>query len=152
MRPRIEEWKPAANSPDLTGLRVLVVEDDLDVQLFLCLSLQQFGAEVEGAASVPEAMQILPKFKPHVLVSDIAMPGEDGNALIRRIRLLSQGEGGGVPALAVTALSATEDRSRALWAGFQMYVRKPVDPQDLAERVARLAGPELGEAEAAAAA
>jgi len=142
MNPRVQEWKPAANSPDLTGLRVLVVEDDLDVQLFLCLSLQQFGAEVEGAASAPEAMEILPKFKPHVLVSDIAMPGEDGNALIRRIRLLSQGEGGSVPAMAVTALSATEDRSRALWAGFQMYVRKPVDPQDLAERVARLADPD----------
>lgn len=149
MRPKNQEWKPATDSPDLTGLRVLVVEDDLDVQLFLCLSLQQFGAEVEGAASVQEAMEILPRFKPSVLVSDIAMPGEDGNALIRRIRLLSQGEGGSVPALAVTALSAAEDRSRALWAGFQMYVRKPVDPQDLAERVARLAGPDLESAAAA---
>jgi len=125
------------------------VEDDLDVQLFLCLSLRQFGAEVEGASSVSEAMEILPRFKPHVLVSDIAMPGEDGNALIRRIRLLSQGEGGSVPALAVTALSAAEDRSRALWSGFQMYVRKPVDPQDLAERVARLAGPDVRSAAAA---
>ncbi len=130
-------------SPDLSGFRVLVVEDDLDVQRFLCIALEQYGAEVKGASSSPEAMETLVVFKPHVLVSDIAMPGEDGYVLVRRVRLLPRDEGGHIPAVAVTALTEPETRARALWAGFQMFVRKPVDPQDLAERVSRLIGPDL---------
>ena len=102
------------------------------------------------AASGPQAIEALTPFRPHVLVSDIQMPGQDGFTLIRSVRLLPREQGGRVPAIALTAIyTEPEDRARLLWAGFQMYVRKPVDPQDLASRVARLAAPEEPEASCA---
>jgi CheY-like chemotaxis protein len=127
----------------LKGVRVLIVEDDAEVRSFLARALEAFGAAVRAAASGPEAIEALTPFRPYVLVSDIQMPGQDGFTLIRAVRRLSKEQGGRVPAIALTAIyTEPEDRARLLWSGFQMYVRKPVDPQDLASRVAKLATPE----------
>jgi CheY-like chemotaxis protein len=126
---------------DLTGVRVLVVEDDPDTQQLFCTTLRTFGAEAKGAYSVAEAMETIHTFNPDVLVADIGLPDEDGYALIRRVRTLPPEQGGGIPAMAVTAFVRPEDRARALWKGFQMHVPKPIDPEDLVDRVAKLVAP-----------
>jgi CheY-like chemotaxis protein len=128
-------------SRDLTGVRVLVVEDDPDTQHLFCTTLRTFGAEAKAACSVAEAMETLHTFNPDVLVADIGLPDEDGYALIRRVRTLPAEQGGGIPAMAVTAFVRPEDRARALWKGFQMHVPKPIDPEDLVDRVAKLIAP-----------
>jgi two-component system CheB/CheR fusion protein len=115
------------NPPELNGLRVLVVDDDADSLEALVEMLSQAGAEVRAAPSAAEAMRVLEEFGPQVLVSDIAMPGEDGYSLLRRIRALGPEQGGNIPALALTALAGEEDRRRALSAGFQMHLAKPAD-------------------------
>jgi len=125
---------------NLEGLRVLVVEDDDDARYFLTLVLSQFGAVVKGAGSASEAMEILSAFKPDVLVSDIGMPFENGYSLIRRIRGLKPEQGSRTPAVAVTAFVTPDDRARALNAGFQVHVSKPIHPEELARIVASLAG------------
>jgi signal transduction histidine kinase/CheY-like chemotaxis protein len=123
----------------LAGLRVLAVEDDeatLDALTEL-LTLQ--GADVAGAPSVDRALETLPRFRPDVLVSDIGMPERDGYELIREIR--AQGHGAAeLPAVAVTAFAGPEDRRRALAAGFQVHLAKPVDPRELTHVIASLAG------------
>jgi CheY-like chemotaxis protein len=129
------------DSRNLSGVRVLVVEDDADTQQLFCTTLATFGAEVKGAFSVAEAMETIVKFNPDVLVADIGLPDEDGYALIRRVRTLPAEQGGGIPAMAVTAFARPEDRARALWKGFQMHVPKPIDPEDLVDRVAKLIAP-----------
>jgi CheY-like chemotaxis protein len=78
--------------------------------------------------------------KPDLLVSDIAMPGEDGYSLIRKVRALNAEQGGQIPALALTAYARAEDRTRAIAAGFQLHIAKPVNPEELAAVVANLAG------------
>jgi CheY-like chemotaxis protein len=94
---------------------------------------------VETAESAASGLEAVRRVRPDVLVSDIAMPGEDGYALIRRMRALRPGEGGGIPSIALTAYTRTEDRTRALAAGFTTHVGKPVNPQDLVAAVANLA-------------
>jgi PAS domain S-box-containing protein len=124
--------------PPLAGLRVLAVEDDeatLDALTEL-LSLQ--GADMAAAASVNEALGLLAAFDPHVLVSDIGMPERDGYDLIREIRALGR-DAGDLPAIAVTAFASPEDRQRALAAGFQVHLAKPVDPRELTDVIAELA-------------
>ena len=91
-----------------------------------------------GTASV--ALETLQRLKPNVLVSDIGMPGEDGYALIRKVRLLDAEQGGQIPAVALTAYARAEDRINALGAGFQLHIPKPVNPEELAAVVANLAG------------
>ena len=86
-----------------------------------------------------EALDVLPDFKPDVLVSDIRMPGEDGYTLIRRIRALDS-NAGGLPAVALTALAHPEDRRRALTAGYQSFVPKPVEVDELAAVIRRVSG------------
>ena len=131
----------AGKSMGLSGVRVLVVEDDPDTQQLFCTTLRMFGAEAQGAYAVAEAMEMILTFNPDVLVADIGLPDEDGYALIRRVRTLPAEQGGGIPAMAVTAFVRPEDRARALWKGFQMHVPKPIDPQDLVDRVAMLVAP-----------
>jgi signal transduction histidine kinase len=121
------------------GLRVLVVDDEPDAREMLALVLGGCGAEVTAVASAREALEALPRLRPDVLISDLAMPGEDGYALIRRVRALPAEEGGRVPAAALTAYALAEDRARALSAGFQIHVPKPVDPAELAAVVENLA-------------
>jgi PAS domain S-box-containing protein len=124
---------------DLTGVHVLVVEDDDDSRELLMSILVKCGARVSGADSGHAALEIFETDVPDVLVSDIGMPGMDGYSLIRRIRALDIAAGQRVPALALTAYARTEDRRRALAEGFQMHLAKPADPSEFAMAVASLA-------------
>jgi CheY-like chemotaxis protein len=114
----------------LKDLRVLFVDDDLRVREVVWEVLQYAGACVALAASAAEAMEAIDTFKPHVIVCDITMPVEDGYSFIRRLR--SREAKGGlrparIPAMALTAHATVNDRRRALAAGFQQYVTKPID-------------------------
>jgi CheY-like chemotaxis protein len=123
----------------LDGLRVLVVDDDPDLRELLVESLAPTGAVLATAASAAEAMAEFRRCPPHVLISDIGMPGESGLDLIRRVRALPREAGGLVPAAALTAYASEADRRAALEAGYQLHIAKPVDPMDLCELVAKLA-------------
>lgn len=127
----------AGASLPLAGLRVLAVEDDCDTLEVMAELLSMRGAEVVSAASAAEALEALQRFDPDVLVSDIGMPERDGYDLIRDIRGLGRGPDD-LPAVAVTAFTSPEDRRRALAAGFQVHLAKPVDPSELTAVVARL--------------
>ncbi|AFZ00295.1 ATP-binding protein [Calothrix sp. PCC 6303] len=128
------------NTPSLTGICVLIVDDEADSRDFLVTVLQQCDAEVIAVASVAEALTAISQHHPQVLVSDIGMPGEDGYSLIRKIRKLSPGEGGKIPAAALTAYARPEDRVRAIREGFQLHLPKPIEPAELAAVVASLVG------------
>ena len=132
--PAIEEIAPG----DLTGLKVLVVDDEPDARSLIKRLLQDCHASVVTAGSADEAMQMLFRDTPHVLVSDIGMPGEDGYTLIRRIRSMT-GASALVPAIAVTAYARIEDRMKAIHAGFQLHLSKPVEPIELVAMVHSLA-------------
>lgn len=123
----------------LTGLRILAVDDDPDALQMLTVALTGSGAEVKTAVSAAEGLSELQLYKPDVLVSDIAMPGEDGYSLIKKVRALPVEEGGAIPAVALTALVRGEDRTRALETGFQMFVPKPVEPVELIAAIADIA-------------
>ncbi len=124
----------------LAGLRVLVCEDDADSRELLQAVLAGEGASVVVAAAAGEAIEHLREFRPDVLVSDIGLPVVDGYSLMRQVRGLSPEEGGRTPAIALTAYAGSEDARQAFLAGYQLHVAKPVDPTDLAARVANLAG------------
>lgn len=128
----------SAEVPDLAGLRVLLVDDEPDTLEILRVMLNQFGANVRGAASTNDALEAFLAWKPDVLVSDLGMPGEDGFALIGKVRALTPEQGGDIPAAALTAHVREEDRTKALAAGYQTHLKKPVDPTKLAAAVARL--------------
>ena len=125
---------------DLSSVHVLVVDDEPDGREAIARVLSMYRAEVATASSVREALACFNQSPPDVLVSDIGMPGEDGYDLIRLVRQLPPGEGGRVPAIALTAFAREEDRLRAIEAGFQIHASKPVQPGELAAAVARLAG------------
>ncbi|QRO01724.1 PAS domain-containing protein [Archangium violaceum] len=129
---------PEQHLPELSGVRVLVVDDELDTRELLRTLLEERKAEVTVATCVAEAFESLVRTPPSLLVSDIGMPGEDGYALIRRVRALPPERGGQVPAAALTAFTRLEDRTRALAAGFQVHVPKPVDPTELVMSLANL--------------
>jgi CheY-like chemotaxis protein len=138
-RPRTPQPWQAPGRSALTGLRVLVVDDEADAREMLTLVLARTGAEVTAVGSVREALDAMEEWRPNVLVSDVGMPGEDGYALIQRVRGLSPDRGGLVPAVALTAYARAEDRTRILASGFQMHVPKPVDPGELITVVESLA-------------
>ena len=123
--------------PDLRNLRVLLVDDEPDAREVISAALEQFGAEVSTAPSASEALRALRSSAAHVLVADIGMPGEDGYSLIQRIREMD-GDLGALPAIALTAYAGDVDRQRALDAGFQIHLAKPVEPGVLAQAVAVL--------------
>ena len=125
---------------DLSGVKVLVVDDDSDARSLISRLLTQCHAEVSTAASAAEGLDQLKTFKPHVLVSDIGMPHTDGYQFIREVRKLPTEDGGKTPAVALTAFARSEDRTRAMMAGFQVHVAKPIEPQELAATVCSLAG------------
>ncbi len=134
------EPPPASEGvPTLLGTRVLVVDDDADARELLRSILAQRGASVRTAGSAAEALAQLEARVPDVLVSDIGMPGQDGYGLIREVRLLPREKGGHVPALALTAFARSDDRRRAISAGFHMHLAKPVEPAELVTVVASLA-------------
>jgi CheY-like chemotaxis protein len=122
----------------LAGLNILVVDDDDDTRFYITTVLEADGATVMAVASAAAARQVLPELQPDLLICDIAMPGEDGYTLIRKIRALKPDIGGQVLAIALTAYGDTEDRIRALEAGFQTHVAKPIDPEELVAIVVSL--------------
>ena len=137
------EGAPAPVAPDaslLGGVRILVVEDEADSREILDDLLRAWGAEVTTAASGPEALVALNVSTPDVLVSDVGMPGMDGYELLREVRQRGDGEGGRVPAVALTAYADAESRRLALEAGFEEHVAKPAEPKVLLAAVARLVG------------
>jgi PAS domain S-box-containing protein len=125
--------------PSLLGTKVLVVDDDADARELLRSILAQSGASVRTAGSAAEALEQFESRQPDVLVSDIGMPGRDGYDLIRHIRARSSESGGHVPALALTAFARSDDRRRAIGAGFHMHLAKPVEPAELVTVVSSLA-------------
>ena len=130
----------ATDGIDLGGLKVLVVDDDADSALVFRRILGERGATVFVADSAEAGLASLKRDRPDVMVSDIGMPLHDGYELIRRVRALPPDEGGRTPAVALTAFARSEDRRRALLAGFQSHVCKPVEPPELVTVIASLAG------------
>ena len=120
----------AAVSVDLRGVKILVVDDEADARGLLKRILEDCGATVLLAGSAAQAIEIVQRDGPDILVSDIGMPEEDGYELLRRIRALGTANGA-VPAIALTAYARAEDRVKAVRAGFQMHVPKPVEPAEL---------------------
>ncbi|MEZ4405600.1 MAG: ATP-binding protein [Polyangiales bacterium] len=123
--------RPVECPAELDGLRVLVVDDEPDTRELMELVLQGAGAQVTTACDAAQGFDALVRERPDVLVSDIGMPGGDGYALIRRVRALPTAEGGATPAIAVTAYAQGEDQRRALEAGFDRHLCKPVDAPTL---------------------
>lgn len=122
----------------IEGVKVLVVDDEADARKLVKRLLEDCKAIVTTAASANEALEQLTIERPDVLVSDIGMPGTDGYALIRRVRELSAEQGGDIPAIALTAYARPEDRMKAVVAGFQHHVVKPVEPVELITLIATL--------------
>ena len=129
--------------PQLDDIRVLLVDDDPDTLQILSVMLEESKATVQVAASTREALEVLEWYRPDVLVSDLAMPDEDGFSLIEKIRQIENGKGPHIPAVAITSCVRVEDRTRALSAGFNMFVPKPVEPNELLSAIANLAEPEV---------
>ncbi len=144
--PLMERVHPSTNlgnisfkcPPQLVGLRVLIVDDESDTRDLLRAVMERCGCEVTTLGSAAEALAALQQTNPDVLISDIGMPEEDGYTLIRKVRALPTDRGGRTPAIALTAYARAEDRVRALMAGFQVHVPKPVEPMELAAVVASL--------------
>jgi CheY-like chemotaxis protein len=129
-----------ADAPDLSGVRVLVVDDGEDVREVVSVVLGQCGAEVRAVGTASEGLDALASFAPNVLVSEVEMRGETGFSLMQKVRALPPERGGLVPAAALSAYGRTDDRVQALLAGFQIHVPKPVQPAELVAVVASLAG------------
>ena len=126
----------SSDAPKLKGLRILVVDDEADARDLVRRFLIDCEAIPELAASAAEAESLLSSFKPNVIISDIGMPNQDGYAFMRGVRR----QGLTTPALALTAFARDEDRASSIQAGYQMHLRKPVDPAELIAAVASLAG------------
>jgi CheY-like chemotaxis protein len=131
---------PAEPVYSLENVRVLLVDDDQDSLVLLTAMLGGLRASVHTAASAVEALQLLEWYRPDVVVSDLAMPGEDGYSLIGKVRAMENLKH--IPAVALTAYVRVEDRARALSAGFNVFVPKPVEPNELIAAIANLAEPE----------
>jgi signal transduction histidine kinase/BarA-like signal transduction histidine kinase len=128
---------PGAEAQCLDGIRVLVVEDEVDARDALSVIMSQAGATVTAVGTAREALSELNAWRPDVLVCDIGLPVEDGYALIDKVRALGVDRGGSVPAVALTAYAQANDRARALAAGFQAHVAKPCEPDQLLRVLAR---------------
>jgi signal transduction histidine kinase/ActR/RegA family two-component response regulator len=129
---------PTSSDVDLTGLKILVVDDQPDARELVSRVLRDHNAEVTSAGSAEEGLTLLQRSRPDVLISDIGMPSVDGYEFLRRVRALGRGTGGSIPAIALTAFARSEDRTRALREGFQVHVAKPVEPEELVVSVASL--------------
>jgi PAS domain S-box-containing protein len=128
----------AVGGTPLAGLKVLVVDDETDTRNFLAFMFEEYGAKVTAVASVDTALAVLEQTKPNILISDIGMSEEDGYSLIHKVRALAPENGGDIPAIALTAFSREEDRLKVLAAGFQQYLTKPIDPDNLIDVVSNV--------------
>jgi signal transduction histidine kinase/DNA-binding response OmpR family regulator len=133
-----EDVQAFSSSMLLTGVKVLVVDDEADSRDLLMTILTQCGGDVHCSDSAAAAMQEFHDWNPDLLVSDIGMPNEDGYSLIRRLRELESERGGGIPAVALTAYATDEDRLQALSAGFQIHVAKPIEPESFVTSLASI--------------
>jgi PAS domain S-box-containing protein len=142
VHPTVSDTAPLIDEPRLDGLKVLIVDDETDARELLATLLRQNGARVMAVASAREALAAITQGsfdqRPDILVSDIGMPGEDGYMLIQQVRALAPEQGGRIPAIALTAYARTEDRIKALAAGFQSHVPKPVEPAEFIAVVTNL--------------
>ena len=136
----VDAHLPVEYPDNLAGLEVLVVDDEADTLELIKVLLGQCGAEVTTASSAAEALNLLERIKPDVIISDIGMPSEDGYEFIRKVRQLSPEKGGRIPAVALTAYARAEDRLRVLRSGYQMHVSKPVELAELVAVVANIGG------------
>jgi CheY-like chemotaxis protein len=133
--------RPPARTPEvsLAGIKVLVVDDEADARDLVEFVLLQAEAEVVTAATAAEAMALIKSAAPDVIVSDIGMPDCDGYTFISEVRRLKPESGGRVPAIALTAFARSEDRTRAMLAGYQAHLAKPIEPQELVASIKSLA-------------
>ncbi len=129
-----------ASELGLAGVKVLVVDDEPDARNLIQQVLQRCSAEVTTAENCDQAINLLRHYKPDVIVSDIGMPNKDGYQFIREVRALPAAEGGKTPAIALTAYARSEDRTRAMLAGFQVHISKPIEPTELIATVGSVAG------------
>ncbi len=136
---RIRDKTQSDNAVELGGLRVLIIDDEPDARELISVLLRQRGAEVLEASSASEGLKLLESAKPDVLIADIGMPGEDGYALMRKVRALSPERGGLTQAIALTAYAGEEDQAQAIDAGFHLHVTKPVDSAALTDALLSLA-------------
>jgi PAS domain S-box-containing protein len=140
--------QPQHNQPDklpqpeleLTGIRVLVVDDELDTRNLSTALLSEYGAEVLAVASAAEGLVSLETFQPDVLVSDIGMPEMDGYTLLQKVRSLPSDQGAQIPAIALSAYARDEDRQRSVNSGFQNHISKPFDLKELVQAIFDLVG------------
>jgi PAS domain S-box-containing protein len=123
---------------DLTGINILVVDDEPDTRELVAFVLEQQGAKVTAVSSAHEALLILPQTKPDVLVSDIGMPDMDGYMLIQQVRMLTPDQGGQIPAIALTAYAGDTNQQQVIAAGFQKHISKPIEPEALVQAIAAL--------------
>jgi len=135
---RTFDSEPIVRPAALRGLRVLVVDDEADARELMRMILRSSGADVMAAGSADEAFEQVEQWHPDILVSDIGLPGDDGYALIQRLRSREAERGGSIPALALTAYARAEDKARALAAGFQVHLAKPLEPAEFVAAIANL--------------
>jgi signal transduction histidine kinase/CheY-like chemotaxis protein len=132
----------ASELRSLDGLRVLLVDDEIETREIISTVVERTGADVKTCTSAREALAELAAWQPDVILSDIGMPDEDGYSFIGRVRALPHNEGGATPAAALTAYAREEDRKQALAAGYQMHIAKPIGAGQLVTMIAKLAGRE----------
>ncbi len=132
--------QPLFNHQNFDGLRVLVIDDSADTLELTCFLLTQHRAQVEAAGSVKEALEILQTWQPHLIVSDLGMPDQDGYNFITQLRSSNNGEQ--IPALALTGYALHDERERALSKGFQGFLTKPINPDEFISEVAKLTYPQ----------
>ena len=128
----------ADQSSPLSGLQILVVDDDADMREFLSFMLEQYGASVITVTSAIAALTALSQSQPNLIISDIGMPEMDGYMLMRQVRSLEPEQGGTIPAIALTAYAGEMDQQQAIAVGFQQHISKPVDPEELVKAIALL--------------
>ncbi|AFZ24593.1 PAS domain S-box [Cylindrospermum stagnale PCC 7417] len=133
-----QESQQSRQSLDLSGVKILVVDDDVDTREFIAFLLEQYGASVRVVASAREVLTALTQSRPDVLLSDIGMPEEDGYMLIQQVRTLPPDKGGLIPAIALTAYAGEINYQQALKAGFEKHIPKPVEPDKLVEAISNL--------------
>jgi CheY-like chemotaxis protein len=128
------DYESGLGSQALSGLRILVVDDEPDCATLTGYMLSQWGADVKVVISASDALEVFERYEewpPDILISDIQMPAIDGYGLMRRVRKMDPDRGGKIPAIALTAYTRVEDRIRALVAGFQIHIAKPFEPVEL---------------------
>jgi CheY-like chemotaxis protein len=135
------DHQPAVAWPDLAGVVVLVLDDEADAREMIQEALRRCGATVHLSGSAADGLAMLQQERPHIVLSDIGMPGDDGRTFIRRVRALSAGEGGHTPAVAVSAYVGEEEQRASVAAGYQAHLCKPIDLSLLVQTVADLTHP-----------